>query len=136
MTFAVNEEVAIRDCTTGRWSMKGRIISCRDHGGLGVRSYTILHTSTGKEISRNERHIRKIVEKKEEVATPRRRSSKFSTDTDSDTTSDTSSDEELLCSVRHGYFSVSNTVRPRPRPNTDNRVKRSTYTHREKKKKK
>merc|ERR1712074_363476 len=122
--FAVNEEVVIRDCSTGLWSMKGRIISCRDHGGLGVRSYTILHTSTGKEISRNERHIRKIFEKKEEVATPRRGNSKFSTDTDSDTTSDTSSDEDPVYSVRHSVskfqysvsHSVSSTARPKSRP--------------------
>merc|ERR1712237_148493 len=60
-TFAIGEKVAIRNTQTGKWSSVGRIVSKREHGGLGVRSYTITHINTGKLISRNEQHLRKLI---------------------------------------------------------------------------
>merc|ERR1712030_256159 len=72
-TFSIGERVAIRDTQSGKWSSVGQIESKREHGGLGVRSYTLTNIRTGKLIARNERHLRKLTDQKEEEIPKRRR---------------------------------------------------------------
>ena len=60
-TFTVGKKVAIKNTQTRKWSLVGQILSRREHRGLGVHSYMLTHINTGKTISRNERHLRKLV---------------------------------------------------------------------------
>ena len=57
--FEVNDEVVVRSDKTGRWNIHCVILSKRNRGGM-VRYYTLLSKSSGKIITRNERHIRML----------------------------------------------------------------------------
>merc|ERR1711984_55128 len=104
-TFSIGEKVAIRDTQSGKWSSVGQIVSKREHGGLGVRSYTLTNVNTGKLLTRNERHLRKLVDQQGVPGGER------GTTLRDIPTSDHESDEDSVSSVRSVYTTGRDTGR-------------------------
>ena len=57
--FEINDNVVVRSDRTGRWNIQCVVLAKRNRGGM-IRSYELLSKSTGKTITRNERHIRML----------------------------------------------------------------------------
>ncbi len=108
-TFSVGEKVAIRDTHSGKWSSVGQIESRREHGGLGVRSYTLTNVNTGKLLTRNERHLRKLTDQKEEEVPGGRRGT-MPPDIPTSDISGRVSDEESVYAVTSVYTKPKGTV--------------------------
>merc|ERR1712030_20097 len=136
-TFSIGERVAIRDTQSGKWSSVGQIESKREHGGLGVRSYTLTNIKTGKLIARNERHLRKLTNQKEEEI-PRRGRVATPPDIPPPDNESRMSDEESVYAVRPVHTKPEDTDNHRTQrlisqDTQSNTVPRAGVTHRDSK---